>query len=47
MKERYRVVCLGGPNGMFYCKDIETESRTSLHPKDRKEAERLVQHRLY
>ena len=45
MKERYHAVCLGGRNGVFYCKDIETESRTSLHTKDRKEAEWLVQHK--
>jgi len=30
---------------MFYCKDTETGARPSLHTKDRKEAERLVQHK--
>ena len=45
MKERYRVVRLGSRNGGFYCKDNETGSRTSLKTKDRKEAERLVQHK--
>jgi len=39
--KRYRVVCLGDRNGMCYCKDTQTGSRT----KDRKEADRLVQHK--
>ena len=45
MKERYRIVRLGGRNGMFYCKDKHSGSRTSLKTKDRKTAERLVQHK--
>jgi len=44
-KERYQVVQLGNRNGMFYCKDTVTGSRTSLHTKNRKEAERLVHHK--
>jgi integrase len=44
-KQRYQVVQLGNRNGMFYCKDIETGSRTSLKTRNRKEAERLVQHK--
>lgn len=43
--KRYRVVCLGERNGMCYCIDTQTGSRTSLRTKDRKEAERLVQHK--
>jgi integrase len=45
MKERYRVVQLGARGGTFYCKDNETGARTSLKTKNRKEAERLVQHK--
>lgn len=45
MKERFRVVQLGNRDGMFYCKDKLTGSRTSLKTKDRKEADRLVQHK--
>lgn len=45
MKERFRVVQLGNRDGMFYCKDKLTGSRTSLKTKERKEADRLVQHK--
>lgn len=44
-KERYQIVQLGSRNGMFYCKDTETGSRTSLRTKERKQAERLVLHK--
>jgi len=44
-EKRYRVVCLGDRNGMCYCMDTQTGSRTSLRTKNRKEAERLVQHK--
>lgn len=39
------MVQLGNRNGMFYCKDTLTGSRTSLETKDRKEADRLVKHK--
>lgn len=42
---KYRVVQLGSRNGMFYCRDTETGSRRSLKTKNRKEAQRLVQHK--
>ena len=45
MKEQYRIVQLGSRDGMFYCKDTQSGSRTSLKTKDRKEAERLVRHK--
>ena len=43
--ERFKLVCLGNRGGMFYCKDTQTGSRTSLKTYDRKEAERLVFHK--
>ena len=43
--ERFKLVCLGNRGGMFYCKDTQTGSRTSLKTFDRKEAERLVFHK--
>jgi integrase len=45
MKERFRVVMRGDRDDGFYCFDTRTKSRTSLKTKDRKEAEREVQHR--
>ena len=45
MKERFRTVKRSDRDGGFYCKDTETGSRTSLETKDRKAAERLVQHK--
>lgn len=44
-KDRFRLVRLGNRGGMFYCKDMQTRSRTSLDTKDRKEAEKLVFHK--
>lgn len=45
MKKRFRVVQLKSQNGGFYCKDNLTGKRTSLHTKDREEADRLVFHK--
>jgi integrase len=45
MKVRFRTVKRSDRDGGFYCKDTETGSRTSLETKDRKAAERLVQHK--
>jgi hypothetical protein len=44
-KERYRVVQPGNRNGMFYCQDALTGSRTSLGTKARDAAERIVRHK--
>ena len=45
MKQRFRLVQLGNRGGAFCCKDILTGARTSLHAKDRGEAERLIQYK--
>ena len=45
MKQRFRLVQFGNRGGAFYCKDVLTGARTSLHTKDRAEAERLIQHK--
>jgi len=45
MKERFRVVKRSDRDGGFYCLDTETGARPSLKTKDRKGAERLVQHK--
>jgi hypothetical protein len=44
-KDRFKLVRLGNRGGMFYCKDTQTGSRTSLETKDRKEAEKLIFHK--
>lgn len=45
MKERYLVIQRSDRGGMCYCLDTHTVARPSLQTKNRKEAERLVQHR--
>lgn len=45
MSDRYQLVRLGTRNGMYYCKDTLTGSRTSLETKNKKEAKRLVFHK--
>jgi hypothetical protein len=45
MSDRYRVIQRSDRGGMCYCVDTQTDSRTSLETKDRKEAERLVFHK--
>lgn len=45
MSERYRILQRGDRGGKYYCVDTVTGSRCSLRTRDRKEAERLVQHK--
>lgn len=44
MKVRYLVIQRSDRGGMYYCLDTHTGARPSLKTKNRKEAERLVQH---
>ena len=45
MNERYRVIQRSDRDGTCYCVDTETNLRTGLETKDRKEGNRLVQHK--
>lgn len=45
MNERYRLLQRGDRGGKFYCVDTVTHARSSLRTHDRKEAERLIQHK--
>jgi integrase len=43
MKNRYRLICRGCRDGMYYCVDTKTGKRTSLRTRDKAEADELVQ----
>jgi hypothetical protein len=43
MKTRYRLTCRGCRSGMFYCVDVVTRKRISLHTTDEDKARQIVE----